>query len=170
MPFPARNLFLLVVMLFVAACVPADPLDWKISAKTPRHYNVWYHADLLRLTPELQAEYKRAFNLFAAQTGGFDEKNLDVATNPLCQRLHGRSIRYVILEAYQLESNALLHKMSTTMDNMMSNVTRGEAVASDTGNARFEAVRDRHKTSLELMEARLTAIKRRVAELSRTSS
>lgn len=160
---------LTLAALALAGCVPADPLDWKISAKTPAQFNEWRDEDLPRLPAEVQKEFIHTFNFFAAQTPGVTSKRMDATDNPLCRRLHGRTIRNVIIEGYSLETTALLSKISTTSDNLLRNLQRSQTAAAAPAQDRFDRVQLSQTDAIAVMEKRLAEIKARVAVLSRSA-
>src|ERR1051325_2435512 len=123
MPFP-RPLLLVIAAgaLAWAGCRPRDPLDWKISAKTPAHFEEWRDEDLVRLPTVEQAEFNRAFSFFAATAPrALADKDMDATNNPLCRRINGRTIRSVILEGLDLEKRALYARIYTESDNIARN-------------------------------------------------
>lgn len=153
-------------VLLVCGCRPADPLDWKIDAKTPNHYNEWHATHFPQLPRELQQEFAHSFRLISAIEQGATPKNMNASNNPLCQRLHRQTVRSVILDGYHLEAKALLSRVSNVSDTLLHNIElRGKADSPEI-DRRFERVQNRQETDLSAMNARLEAIKQRVAILS----
>lgn len=165
-PMPLRH-FIPVLCLALLGCIPADPLDWKVSAKTPNHYHEWRDTDFRRLSPEVRGEFDRTFNWFATLTpGGAKTDKLD-QENALTRRLHGRTIRSVVLEGYQLETTALLSRISNTTDNMLRSLQLGERSGSAFSAQRLDQNREAQTAAIEKMNARLAEIKARVQQLER---
>jgi hypothetical protein len=159
------------LVLACVACRPADPLDWKISAKTPAKFEEWQSTDLRRLPEREQQEFNRAFNFYASTSPrGLAPKDMDETNNPLCRRLHGRTIRHVILEGYDLERRTLAARISTESDNIIRNAEQTAKIDDPATLQRFEKVRNLQLESIEKYKARLAEIAQRVKELSAPAS
>jgi hypothetical protein len=158
---PLRLVLALLVIAAsaLAGCTPRDPLDWKISAKTPAHFEEWRDQDLARLPEAQQAEFNRAFSFFSSTAPrALESKDMNATSNPLYRRVNGRTIRSVILEGLDLEKRALYARIYTESDNMVR-------------NAQLTATRDDPETARKVEKARvgqaanIAAMKLRVQEI-----
>jgi hypothetical protein len=162
--------FLLPLFLLVlTGCVPSDPLDWRISAKTLDRYDEWYEADLQRLSPELRKEVIWALALISRQTPGLRAEKTDRSNNPFCRRIDGRALRSLLIEAYGFQSSALHARISTTQDNLLRNVELSKRIATDEQQAEFDRVRRKQVEAVAAIEAEIQQIKKRVDQLSRAA-
>lgn len=153
--------------MLVTGCRPRDPLDWKISAKTPGHFEEWRDDDLVRLPAAEQAEFNRAFTFFSATAPrALDEKDMSATNNPLCRRINGRTIRSVILEGLDLEKRALYSRIYTESDNLVRNAELTAKRDDPEIERKVEKARTGQMANIAAMKLRLQEIDERVKALS----
>jgi hypothetical protein len=160
------RLLLAVALAALAGCVPSNHLDWKISAKTLDHYDEWRADDFARFSPELRKEVNWALALISTQTPGLREKKTDRSNNAFCRRIHGRTLRSVLIEAYGFQSAGLHARISTTQDNLLRNAELSKRIASDDQQLEFDRVRRKQIEAIAAMEAEIAFIKQRVDALA----
>lgn len=158
----------ILAALLLAGCQPKDPLDWKISASSPDAYNVWIERHHHLLPPDLQHDFNRAFAFLRNDTAiRFGRVDPGKIQNRLCPRLDGRSIRALILEADQVESDALRTRISVTVDDIVRNTKASESLAGRPADLqRFADARAGQEAAIKAMRVRLAEIDAQVRELS----
>jgi hypothetical protein len=148
-------------------CSPRDPLDWRISAKTPSHFEEWRDQDLVRLPAREQQEFNRAFTFFASTSPrALDTKDMGATNNPLCRRINGRTIRSVILEGLDLEKRALYARIYTESDNIARNANLTAKMDSEAISQKVEKARTGQMANIAAMNLRIAEIDERVKQLS----
>ena len=159
---------LLGLLLAGTACRPADPLDWKVSAKNPQEYNAWAEKNLPQLEPKLRGEYARAFTAIATTSPNRGAaRHMREENHAVCRRIHRRTIRAVILEGYGIEKQKILERMAAQTDLLLKNANRSGAPTHSTKTeAKFERVMDAQSTSVEALNRRLTELNTRIAALA----
>jgi hypothetical protein len=171
MPASSRFLVSLIVVALVAiGCTPADPLEWKVYAKTPAYFEAWRTENLSKAPPAIQKEFNHAFDIISSMRPralALAPGDLHKTGNLICEHLHRRRLRSVILEGYQLETRALNARISTLSDKLIENLKRSTQAADPGLQQRFEKVQNSQKADLAQMEARLKEIERRTNELAR---
>jgi hypothetical protein len=166
-----RRLFPLALVFAAfafAGCQPQDPFDWKISAGSPDAYDVWIERHYHLLPPELQHDFNQAFAFLRSDTatrlGTIDPAPVK---NRLCLRLDGKSIRALIMEADELESDALRIRISLTVDDIVRNTNASESLAGKPADLlRLAEARAGQEAAIGAMRGRLAEIDAQVRELS----
>jgi len=163
---PSFRLYLLTLCVVLAGCTPHDPLDWKVSAKTPEDFETWRDSHVQLLPDDLREEFTRSFGWFAKLSpGSVAPSSFNDTTNFICRKLNGRMVRLVILEGYELETRELQARISTRSDNILKNIAMTEGINDPAIEQRFDRARRAQAESIETMEKRLRFIETRVNEL-----
>jgi hypothetical protein len=162
-----RFVLVLLLVLAVSGCQPADPLAWKIHASTPREFEAWQDHRLGRLPEKIREELIRAVILLggSAEVRATSRSATDLNRH-LCQRIDGKTIRAVIVDAYYVERSSLLNRTILEADNIVQNLKTSDAVANKPEQLKkFENARARQEHSLDVIKGRLAAIDGRIREL-----
>ena len=164
--------FLFALLVFAAfaftGCQPKDPLDVKISASSPSDYNDWVGRHHPTLPLEVQQEFDRAFGKLMVDTGAkLGSTDTNKIQNWLCTRLHGKTIRSVILEGYQVEADSIRIRMVVTSDNIVRLVQSSGAPDLSTDQVqRYTSARTELEKAIETLRSRLSEIDAQVRRMS----
>ncbi len=158
----------LLAALLLAGCQPKDPLDWKIGAGSPEAFDTWMDRRHRLLPPDLQQDFDRAFAVVRSDTathlGTVDPARINAG---LSRRLDGKTIRAVILDADDVESDALRTRISLTIDAIVRNARASESLENRPAEAqRFAEARAGQETAIKAMQARLDEVAAQVHRLS----
>lgn len=176
LPLPAvlSRLALLFVLggaaLALSSCAPGDPLDRVVKAKTLNEYLWWEREELPKLDEPLRVEFVVAVNNIRATTPWFKTATtideLNDSRNPLCRRLHGKTVREVLIAGYEARREHLHSSIVTTMNNLQRLYERP-----DDGRSarRLEAVIKMHQEELKEQNAAIERAEARIAALRATA-
>jgi predicted small lipoprotein YifL len=116
----------LVFAALTAGCGPRDPLDLKVSARNADDYNRWMEANRDRLPPGITEEYTKAFSLIRQAAPRGDSRSPDAGIRDgsyyVCQKIHNRSVRQVIIDGYVLANKNLQVEISNELYNAQRNL------------------------------------------------
>lgn len=159
----------LLVALGGCARPPADPLQLKVEAQHPQQLTRWNRRHLPRLPEELRQEYLTALQRIDRATGHPrrpGERPTKDPFDPLCRRVHERTVRDVILDGYAARLETLEHKLARESRNLVANIGRFEEATDVASYERFVVYQQNVLERYE--EAKAATMRDREAFLAQT--
>lgn len=154
------------VALALAGCTPRDALDWKVDGRNASELQVWLDCTIEKMPAPLADEFSVAVVRIRDTTHGWTKANPQATTNPLCLRLHGRTVRDVLVEGLRLQAD----DFAARVKNDKTNILR---LIESTANAKLTPAEEaRHQRQLqhlrrqgELNERAYDALEKRISQL-----
>lgn len=125
-------LWALVVTFTAGGCSPrnAYPPNWVVEAEHPHGLARWNARHLPHMPADLQQSYSLALLRISDGLGRprprpGNEFSRD-AFDPLCRRIHGRTVRQVVLDGFDSRLETLTNKLALESRNLTANLSRAE--------------------------------------------
>jgi len=152
--------------LFLAACTPRNPLDWKIDGRNGNELQVWLDDAVAKMPAPLADEFASAVLRIRDDTHGWNKADPEATNNPLSLRLHGRKVRDVLVEGLQLQAGDLLSRVQNEKSNILrlaQSLERDEFAPAD--RARLERQIEVLRRSSRTTERAFDALEKRINAL-----
>ncbi len=153
-------LFALLGTILFAGCAPsADPLDWKIEADDIDELNVWLRDTLPLLPDDLKAEVEASIGNIQSS---LSEKGDVARALALCRRLDGRSVRFVVINGYEIGNDILTARIQNESEALLRLAQTADALPADQVERETAYHRARsaaYKKTLERAEQRLASLR-----------
>lgn len=102
--------------LLLTGCTPADPLDWKVRAKTPEQYVEWMEENIPLMDEDLSGHLNYAFATLSATTDTphlvFNQKQYRNPNNAFCMQISGLTVRQIIIEGCRAANITILQELN----------------------------------------------------------
>lgn len=161
-----RLLLLLFLIAVLAACTPRDPLDWKIDGRNANELQGWLDHTLEKMPAPLAEEFTTAVVRIRDTTHGWAKADPEATSNPLCLRLHGRTVRDVLVEGLQLQADDFAARVKNDKENILRFLqSTGGADLPPSDQERRQSQLARLRRQSELNERAYDALEKRIGQL-----
>lgn len=160
------RLISLLAVLLLAGCTPRDPLDWKIDGRNANELQGWLDHTIEKMPAPLADEFSVAVVRIRDTTHGWTKANPEATTNPLCFRLHGRTVRDVLIEGLQLQADDLAARVKNDKANILRLIeSDANTTRTPVAEARYQRQLERFRHQGELNERAYDALEKRISQL-----
>lgn len=161
-----RAVVLLAAALAVTSCTPRDPLDWKIDGRNAEEIQSWIDHQLEKMPAPLADELAVALVRIRNATHGWNKADPLATNNPLSLRLHGRTVRDVLLEGLRLEADDYAARAKNDKDNILRFLKNVEDIDLDAPqHERLRRQLDRLQRQSEINVRAYEALEKRIGQL-----
>jgi hypothetical protein len=158
----------LALVTLLAGCGRGpDPLEWKVAAAQPTEMQQWLEENLPLMPPKIARELRACIsNIQITLPPARTTEPLEQA-NKLCARLHGRTVRSILIEGNELSHRMLLARVKNRSEELVTLLNVGEGATEEQRDAQMARAAE---ARLDLQEVRqeLARGEKRLEELRGT--